>query len=44
MKWLIRDKSVSGHSVTLQETIAATSADINGAIAFEVSGKTMPPV
>ncbi|XP_021638651.2 uncharacterized protein LOC110634072 [Hevea brasiliensis] len=32
------DKSVSGHSVTLQQTISVTSADINGATAYEVSG------
>ncbi|KDP40754.1 hypothetical protein JCGZ_24753 [Jatropha curcas] len=32
------DKSVSGHSVTLRETIAVTSAEINGATAYEVSG------
>ncbi|XP_068335269.1 uncharacterized protein [Pyrus communis] len=32
------DKSVSGHSVTLQETVAVSSADINGATAYEVSG------
>ncbi|KAG6782112.1 uncharacterized protein [Populus alba] len=32
------DKSVSSHSVTLQETIAATSAEINGAVAYEISG------
>ncbi|KAG8643305.1 hypothetical protein MANES_11G024900v8 [Manihot esculenta] len=32
------DKSVSGHSVTLQETIAVTSANIKGAKAYEVSG------
>ncbi|KAG5229043.1 acid phosphatase survival protein [Salix suchowensis] len=32
------DKSVSSHSVTLQEAIAVTSAEINGAIAYEVSG------
>ncbi|XP_044497748.1 5'-nucleotidase SurE-like isoform X3 [Mangifera indica] len=32
------DKSVSGHSVTLQETIAVNSAEINGATAYEVSG------
>ncbi|GLU22409.1 hypothetical protein SLE2022_384870 [Rubroshorea leprosula] len=32
------DKSVSGHSVTHQETIAVTSAEISGATAFEVSG------
>ncbi|XP_011015671.1 PREDICTED: uncharacterized protein LOC105119243 isoform X1 [Populus euphratica] len=32
------DKSVSSHSVTLQEAIAVTSVEINGAIAYEVSG------
>ncbi|KAK7402254.1 hypothetical protein VNO78_14373 [Psophocarpus tetragonolobus] len=32
------DKSVSGHSVTLRETVEAASAKINGAIAFEISG------
>ncbi|XP_040865732.1 5'-nucleotidase SurE isoform X2 [Glycine max] len=32
------DKSVSGHSVTLRETIEAASAKINGATAFEISG------
>ncbi|KAJ4717871.1 5'-nucleotidase SurE-like [Melia azedarach] len=32
------DKSMSGHSVTLQETVAVNSAEINGAIAYEVSG------
>lgn len=32
------DKSVSGHSVTLRETVAVTSAEINGATAYEVSG------
>jgi hypothetical protein len=31
---------VSGHSVTLQETVAVSSAEINGATAFEVSGMT----
>jgi len=31
---------VSGHSVTLRETIAVSSAEINGATAFEVSGMT----
>lgn len=40
MNWLVRDKSVSSHSVTLQETIAATSAEINGAVAYEISGRT----
>lgn len=33
-----RDKSVSGHSVTVRETIAVSSAEINGATAYEVSG------
>ncbi|KAK4774112.1 hypothetical protein SAY87_029131 [Trapa incisa] len=32
------DKSLWGHSVTHGERIAATSAEINGATAFEVSG------
>ncbi|KAK6914740.1 Survival protein SurE-like phosphatase/nucleotidase [Dillenia turbinata] len=32
------DKSLSGHSVTTQETIAVTSAEIDGATAFEVCG------
>ncbi|KAI5602749.1 hypothetical protein POPTR_001G196800v4 [Populus trichocarpa] len=32
------DKSVSSHSVTLHEAIAVTSVEINGAIAYEVSG------
>ncbi|XP_027342039.1 uncharacterized protein LOC113854909 [Abrus precatorius] len=32
------DKSVSGHSVTLRETVEAASAKINGAMAFEISG------
>ncbi|KAL6972700.1 5'-nucleotidase [Sarracenia purpurea var. burkii] len=32
------DKSVSGHSVTFRETVAACYAEINGATAFEVSG------
>ncbi|GFZ08110.1 survival protein SurE-like phosphatase/nucleotidase [Actinidia rufa] len=32
------DKSVSGHSVTLGETVAVSSAEIHGATAFEVSG------
>ncbi|XP_023523915.1 uncharacterized protein LOC111788012 [Cucurbita pepo subsp. pepo] len=32
------DKSVSSHSVTLRETVAATSAQIDGATAYEVSG------
>lgn len=33
-----RDKSVSGHSVTVRETITATPAEMDGATAFEVSG------
>lgn len=32
------DKSVSGHSVTVCETLAVSSAEMNGAAAFEVSG------
>ncbi|XXG46030.1 hypothetical protein AAC387_Pa02g0970 [Persea americana] len=32
------DKSVSGHSVTLGETLAVSTAEINGATAYEVSG------
>ncbi|PON47109.1 Survival protein SurE-like phosphatase/nucleotidase [Parasponia andersonii] len=32
------DKSVSGHSVTLRETVAVSSADIKGATGYEVSG------
>ncbi|XP_038877949.1 5'-nucleotidase SurE [Benincasa hispida] len=32
------DKSVSSHSVTLRETVAVSSAEINGATAYEVSG------
>ncbi|XP_065867324.1 uncharacterized protein [Euphorbia lathyris] len=32
------DKSVSGHSVTLRETVAVTSTEIKGATAFEVTG------
>ncbi|KAG1367635.1 5'-nucleotidase SurE [Cocos nucifera] len=32
------DKSASGHSVTVRETVAVTSAEFNGATAFEVSG------
>ncbi|EXB38864.1 5'-nucleotidase surE [Morus notabilis] len=33
-----RDKSLSGHSVTVLETISACSAEIGGAVAYEVSG------
>ncbi|XP_020586373.1 uncharacterized protein LOC110028737 isoform X2 [Phalaenopsis equestris] len=32
------DKSSSGHSVSFPETIAASSVEINGAVAFAVSG------
>ncbi|KAM5547348.1 hypothetical protein ABKV19_001711 [Rosa sericea] len=32
------DRSVAGHSVTVGETISVSSAQINGATAFEVSG------
>ncbi|XP_058748795.1 uncharacterized protein LOC131621768 [Vicia villosa] len=32
------DKSVSGHSVTLRETVEACSVKVNGAFAFEISG------
>ncbi|KAG7018279.1 surE [Cucurbita argyrosperma subsp. argyrosperma] len=32
------DKLVSSHSVTLRETVAVSSAEINGATAYEVSG------
>uniref|UniRef100_A0A2P2M4L6 Acid phosphatase survival protein SurE n=1 Tax=Rhizophora mucronata TaxID=61149 RepID=A0A2P2M4L6_RHIMU len=32
------DKSVASHSLTLRETVAATSADINGAKAYEITG------
>ncbi|KAF5745522.1 acid phosphatase survival protein SurE [Tripterygium wilfordii] len=32
------DKSVSGHSVTLQETVTVTSTELGGATAYEVSG------
>ncbi|KMS96840.1 hypothetical protein BVRB_8g199160 [Beta vulgaris subsp. vulgaris] len=32
------DKSASGHSLTVRETVEVTSAEISGATAFEVSG------
>ncbi|KAM7255525.1 hypothetical protein ACFE04_008423 [Oxalis oulophora] len=35
------DKSVSGHSVTLEQTVAVNSTDISGATAFEVSGTSV---
>ncbi|XP_039009209.1 5'-nucleotidase SurE-like [Hibiscus syriacus] len=34
------DKSVSGHSVTVRETIIVTPSEIEGATAYEVSGTT----
>lgn len=33
-----RDKSLSGHSVTVRDTVVASSLEINGATAFEVAG------
>lgn len=39
-----RDKSVSGHSVTLRETVAVNSAEIVGATAYEVSGRITSPI
>ncbi|XP_039064966.1 5'-nucleotidase SurE-like isoform X2 [Hibiscus syriacus] len=35
------DKSVSGHSVTVRETITVTPSEIEGATAYEVSGTTV---
>ncbi|KAK0571551.1 hypothetical protein LWI29_017957 [Acer saccharum] len=35
---LLIDKSVSGHSLTVRETLAATSVELSGATAYEVSG------
>ncbi|XP_077210641.1 uncharacterized protein LOC143846109 [Tasmannia lanceolata] len=32
------DKSVSGHSITLGRTLEVSSAEVNGAMAYEVSG------
>ncbi|KAL0429906.1 UNVERIFIED_CONTAM: 5'-nucleotidase SurE [Sesamum radiatum] len=32
------DKSAAGHSVSLKETVAVVTADINGAVAYEISG------
>lgn len=34
-----RDKSFSGHSFTHQESIAVSTAEIEGATAYEVTGK-----
>lgn len=36
--WFDRDQSGSGHSITLRESVAVTSAEIDGAEAYEVSG------
>ncbi|TYI35507.1 hypothetical protein ES332_A03G081400v1 [Gossypium tomentosum] len=33
-----RDKSASGHSLTVRETITVTRAEIEGATAYEVTG------
>lgn len=33
-----RDKSVSGHSVTLGENLSVSTAEISGATAYQVSG------
>ncbi|XP_047326945.1 5'-nucleotidase SurE [Impatiens glandulifera] len=35
------DKSLSGHSVTLRETVSVSPAEINGATAYEASGTTV---
>ncbi|XVF25150.1 hypothetical protein REPUB_Repub13aG0188800 [Reevesia pubescens] len=35
------DKSVSGHSMTVRETITVTPAEIDGATAYEVSGTSV---
>lgn len=35
------DKSVSGHSMTLRETVAVTPVEITGATAYEVSGTSV---
>lgn len=37
-KCYCRDESTAGHSFTLKESIAVTSAEIHGATAYEVSG------
>lgn len=36
------DKSASGHSLTVRETVEVTSTEISGATAFEVSGNISP--
>jgi hypothetical protein len=35
-----RDRSVSGHSVTIRETLSACSVELCGATAYEVSGNS----
>lgn len=37
---LCRDGSMSGHSVTIRETLTACSVEISGATAYEVSGSS----
>lgn len=33
-----RDKSSSGHSVSLKETVEVASVEVKGATAYEISG------
>ncbi|KAL0380539.1 UNVERIFIED_CONTAM: 5'-nucleotidase SurE [Sesamum angustifolium] len=35
---MLSDKSAAGHSVSLKETVEVVTADINGAVAYEISG------
>jgi len=37
------DKSASGHSLTVSETVEVTSTEVSGATAFEVSGNPFCP-
>ena len=37
--FILRDKPVCGHSITIRETVSATSVDFTGAKAFEISGQ-----
>jgi hypothetical protein len=37
--FLIRGKFASGDSITIGETVVATSTEVSGAKAFQVSGK-----
>lgn len=39
---VLRDKSASGHSVTLREKVSVSSVEISGASAYEVSGMISP--